>query len=224
MLFEELHPDELKEIIQNSGIVFLPLGALEWHERHLPFGLDAYVSYELCKAVCAKTGGCVIPPFYFGTDREHNVDGKTMHGIDAKVGKVLPGSIYFIKKDLFYQIVRSIVGNIATQGFKKLVIISAHSGTAQHNVLEKLSQEEFLNLKLFVYPGRIFPGGIDHAGKIETNLMMKIREDLVHLHKLKKPYEGIIGQDPAESSQEEGQKQFNQIVDQIEKEIQREDS
>lgn len=41
---------------------------------------------------------------------------------------------------------------------------------------------------------------------------------------IKKPYKGIIGQDPIESSQEQGQKQFNQIVDYIEKEIQQEDS
>lgn len=224
ILFEELHPDELLDIIQNSGIVFLPLGSLEWHERHLPFGLDASVSYELCKAVCAKTGGCVIPPLYFGTDREHNVNGETLHGMDAKVGKILPGSIYFLNKDLFYEMLKSIVENISAQNFKKLVIISAHSGTAQHEVLEKLSQEIFSNLKLFVYPGRIFPGGIDHAGRIETNLMMSIRQDLVYLNKLKKPYEGIIGQDPHGSNLKEGQKQFNQIVNKIEKEILKEDS
>lgn len=33
LLFEELHPDELKQIIQESGTVFLPLGSLEWEER-----------------------------------------------------------------------------------------------------------------------------------------------------------------------------------------------
>ena len=224
VLFKENNPDELRKIIRSSGIAFLPLGTLEWHGDHLPFGTDAYISYELCKAVCAKTGGLVIPPMHFGTDREHDVDGKTMHGKDAEVGRILPGSIYFLREDLFYQMLRSIVKNVVSQEFKKLVIISAHSGTAQQNVLEKLSRDEFANLKLFVYPGKLFPGGIDHAGRIETSLMMSIRKDLVHLDRLKKPYEGISGQDPAEASEEEGQKQFNQIVGKIEKDILAEDS
>ena len=219
ILFEELHPDELKEIIEDSGIVFLPLGSLEWHERHLPFGLDAFISYEICKAVCNKVGGCVIPPLYFGTDREHNVGGKLMHGIDAKVGKVLPGSIYFLKPELFYQVLKSIAENVAKQGFKKLVVVSAHSGTAQHQVLEKLSKGKFGNMKIFVFPGKNFPGGIDHAGKAETNLMLKIRPSDVHIHKLKKPYTGIMGDDPLDSNKKDGQKQFTAIVEAIEKEI-----
>lgn len=218
-LFEELHPDELKEIIENSGIVFLPLGTLEWHERHLPFGVDSFESYEICKAVCNKVGGCVIPPLYFGTDREHDIQGKLMHGIDAKVGKILPGSIYFLKPELFYHLLKSIAENIAEQGFRKLIVVSAHSGTAQHQALEKLSKEKIRNLKIFIFPGRNFPGSIDHAGKIETNLMLKIRKDLIHMNKLKKPYVGIIGDDPLDSDEEDGQKQFKMIVEKIEKEI-----
>lgn len=224
VLFEEYNPDELQKIIKSSGIAFLPLGTLEWHGDHLPFGTDAFISYELSKAVCTKTGGLVIPPLYFGTDREHDVEGKTMHGKDAEVGRILPGSIYFLREDLFYQMLKSIAENIDSQGFKKLVIISAHSGTAQQNVLEKLSREKYVNLKLFVFPGKLFPGGIDHAGKIEASLMMSIRKDLVHLDKLKKPHEGISGEDPAEASEKEGHKHFDQIADKIEKEILAEDS
>lgn len=100
--FEELHPDELAVIIRESGVAYLPLGTLEWHERHLPFGLDAMVSYEICKELCRKIGGCVIPPFYFGTDREHKIDGEIFHGMDARAKRILPGSIYFLKKGLFF--------------------------------------------------------------------------------------------------------------------------
>ncbi|MBW3019238.1 creatininase family protein [Candidatus Woesearchaeota archaeon] len=213
MLFEELHPGELKGIIEKSGTVFLPLGTLEWHENHLPFGVDALISYKICRAVCNKVGGCVIPPLYFGTDREHNINGRIMHGMDAKVGKILPGSIYFLKPDLFYQLLKSIAENVAEQGFKRLVVVSAHSGTAQQQALEKLSKEKVGNLKILVFPGREFPGGIDHAAKIETNLVLALRKDLVHISKLKKPYTGLIGDDPLESNEQDGKKQFNEIVE-----------
>jgi creatinine amidohydrolase/Fe(II)-dependent formamide hydrolase-like protein len=142
-----------------------------------------------------------------------------MHGIDAKVGKILPGSIYFLKSDLFYQVLKSIAENIAKQGFKKLVIVSGHSGIAQHQALEKLSKEKIKNLKIFVFSGRNFPGGIDHGSKIETSLMLKIRKELVQINQLKKPYTGIIGEDPLTANERDGEKQFNAIVESIEKEI-----
>ena len=108
MRFENLKPQELEKIIKTSGIVYLPLGTLEWHERHLPLGLDAMVSEALCLSACEKTGGCVIPPMYFGTDREHNVNGKILHGMDAKAGKELVGSIYYLNDELFFEVLKTI--------------------------------------------------------------------------------------------------------------------
>ena len=140
-LYEELSPTELESILKDSGIIYLPLGTLEWHSKHLPFGLDATVSYELCKKACDVTGGCIIPPLYFGTDREHNVNGKIFHGMDAKAGELLPGSLYFLKYDIFLSLLRGVAHNVQEQGFKKLVIVSAHSGTAQQQTLETLVNE-----------------------------------------------------------------------------------
>lgn len=219
ILFEELYPEELKQIIKKSGIIFFPLGSLEWHEHHLPFGFDAFASYEICKAVCKKVGGCVIPPLYFGTDKEHFVKGKLLHGIDSKAGKVLTGSIYFIKPDLFYKILKSVGKSVYEQGFKKFVLVSAHSGSGQHIALEKFSKEKIGNLKIYVFPGRNLSGGIDHAGRIETGLMLKINEKKVRIKKLKKPYTGIVGEDPKKSTKKDGQKQFKAIVKQIQEKI-----
>lgn len=218
-LFEELHPDELAQVINESGIVYLPLGTLEWHERHLPFGLDAMVSYEICKELCRRIGGCVIPPFYFGTDREHRIKGRVFHGMDARAKRILPGSIYFLKQDLFFQLLRSIAGNVADQGFRELVIVSAHSGSGQQKVLEKLAQEKIGSLSITIFPGKRFAGGIDHASKLETGLMLALREDLVLLQKLRLPYEAIAGEDPLLANKSEGKKQFDAIVKDIAREI-----
>ncbi len=218
-LFEELKPGELEKIIKKSGIVYLPLGTLEWHQKHLPFGVDAFISYELCKRACKKTGGCVIPPVYFGTDREHNVDGKIFHGMDARVGRILPGSIYFLKQDFFYKFLKQIASNIAKQGFKKLVIVSAHSGPGHQRVIEQLVQEKINNLKIIVFPGKLFEGSIDHAGKIETSLMLSLKPQLVDLSKLKKPYEAMRGEDPVSATKEIGNKQLQKIIKQIVKKV-----
>jgi creatinine amidohydrolase len=217
--FEELHPDELEQIIKESGIVYLPLGTLEWHERHLPFGLDAFVSYEICKELSKRIGGCVIPPLFFGTDREHKVEGMVLHGMDARAKRTLPGSIYFLKKDLFLKVLLSITENVKQQGFKTLVIVSAHSGTAQQETLAKLAQVKFGALRILVFPGKEFVGGMDHAAKLETGLMMALKPELVHMHKLKAPYEAIAGEDPLLARKSEGKRHIDAIVEDIAREI-----
>lgn len=219
ILFEELHPDELETIKDEGGLVFLPLGTLEWHERHLPFGLDALVSFEICRRLCLKTGGCVIPPLYFGTDREHSVGGRQLHGMDARAGRVLPGSIYFLKPSLFYELLRSVATNVWEQGFRKLVVVSAHSGTAQQEALYRLAKEKFDNMTIRVFPGKEFAGGIDHAGRQETALMLAVRPELVRLSDLVPPYEAILGEDPLLATRREGSRHLNRIVNEIRKKL-----
>lgn len=218
--YEELSPNELEQILKDSGIIYLPLGTLEWHSKHLPFGVDAIVSYELCKKACGMTGGCVIPPVYFGTDREHTINGKILHGMDSKAEKVLPGSLYFIKQDLFLDLLRSIVNNVKDQGFKKIVIVSAHSGTAQQQTLETLVKEDYENLKLFIFPGKLFEGSIDHAGPIETSMMLAINKSLVHMDRIKEPMGPIIGEKIQTASEKEGLERISKIVNQIVKTVQ----
>lgn len=217
--FEELRPYELQEIIKNSGIIYLPLGTLEWHQHHLPFGVDSYISSELCQEACKRTGGCVIPPLYFGTDREHKVRGKILHGMDARAGRVLPGSIYFLKQDFFYKFLKQIAINISQQGFKILIIVSAHSGIAQQRTLEKLIRDKIDDLQIIIFPGKQFAGSIDHAGKIETQLLLALKPNLVDLDRLEKPYEAMGGEDPLLAKRKDGVRQFKEIVNQIVAEV-----
>lgn len=195
----------------------MPLGTLEWHQEHLPLGLDAFVSHELCKKACEYTGGVVIPSLFFGTDREHQTENGILHGMDSKAGRVLEGSVYFIKQGLFKDFLQSILESIALQGFRKAIIVSAHSGTAQQGVLEQIQKLTINNLEIIILPGKKFVGGIDHAGRIETSLMLYLNQGLVDMDLLTEPYEEgtLSGDNPKLASKEEGEKRFNQIVEQI---------
>lgn len=109
--------------------------------------------------------------------------------------------------------------NVEQQGFKILVVVSTHSGPGQQKVLEKLAQEHIGSIRILVFPGKKFAGGIDHASKLETGLMFDLREDLVHLQKLRLPYEAIAGDDPFLANKSEGKRHFDAIVKNIAREV-----
>jgi len=59
--FEEMLPDELKKEMRKHPVVYLPLGTLKWHGRHLALGNDAIKAHQLCCLIAEKAGGVVVP-------------------------------------------------------------------------------------------------------------------------------------------------------------------
>ena len=51
--YSELFLEDFFKIKKNS-LLFLPLGTLEWHGTHLPFGTDLIVATELTKRIAKK--------------------------------------------------------------------------------------------------------------------------------------------------------------------------
>lgn len=195
--------------IPARDIVYIPFGALEWHERHLPFGTDGIQAEYFAREAAKRTGGAVLPALHFGTDRETVVDGATFHGMDARAGRLLPGSVYWMPPALFTELVRQIVGNCIERGFRTVVGISAHAGTAQHDALKAVERD----LPAFVaITGREFPGGGDHAGRIETEIMLAIRPDLVRQSKLGGELIGVLGDDPRVARRDDGLQRVASII------------
>ena len=44
MQYLNMHPWQLREAIEKKAPVALPLGVIEYHAEHLPFGTDAFVA------------------------------------------------------------------------------------------------------------------------------------------------------------------------------------
>ncbi len=66
-----LRPHEIAARLEERSVVFLPLGTLEFHARHLPIGLDALNAEEICLRAAAEQGGLVYPTLYYGTGGSH---------------------------------------------------------------------------------------------------------------------------------------------------------
>lgn len=214
--FQNLSPQQLTQIIESASILYCPIGSLEWHERHLPFGVDVFIAQAICEGACARSGGCILPPLYFGTDTVYSEEGNEYRGMNVQSKRVLPGSIYPLDEGVFYALLKQVIENAYTQGFKKVVVVTGHCEPTQMKIVSRI-YNEFKVKGCIVFPreGVFFEGSLDHAGAIETRLMMAIKPELVHLERLNKPYEALIGDDPHQATREEGEKQLEKIVTQL---------
>ena len=184
-LFAHARPDEVLAARAETGVLWLPLGPLEWHGPHLPFGVDA-LNAQTTALVCAqKIGGLVLPTLYCGTERERSAPMLRDLGLDETahiVGMDFPlhslKSGYFPEEEFALQ-VRGWIERAIEWEFATLVIVNGHGAQNHNATLERLVQayrpkntpiDVLAFLALVSEPG----GGLNigHASADETSLMM----------------------------------------------------
>ena len=133
----------LKEFADYSrkNIVFVPLGTIEWHGNHLPVETDFLVAQKICEILAEKKKGYCLPPIYLGTDKERKAGGKKFIGMDARLGKDLPGSLYYLKPHVLSAMIQGLIDSLAKQGFRKVYLVTGHGGSKQIEVLEKIAKK-----------------------------------------------------------------------------------
>jgi creatinine amidohydrolase len=68
---ELLLPHEIDDALARRSVVYIPLGSIEYHSRHLPVGLDGLNAHGVCIRAAARTGGIVLPVLYYGFGGGH---------------------------------------------------------------------------------------------------------------------------------------------------------
>lgn len=155
-------------------LAVLPWGATEAHNFHLPFSTDVLES-ELIAAESARLAWeqgarvIVLPTLPYGVNT-----GQRDICLDISLN---PSTLLAIVSD--------IVDGLHHQGIFKLLILNSHGGNDFKPILRELGVKYpnmFLSLVLwYQMPGKEnfydHPG--DHAGEMETSLMLYLRPDLV---------------------------------------------
>ena len=178
-----MRPGQLEAAGRKFPVVYVPLGLIEWHGRHLPLGNDAIKAHGILVKCAEKFGGAVYPPVYFhsGFRQEHLVPVLT---------------------DLFTRLKRT--------GFRVILGVSGHNVKQQIDMIDKalapvIADGTVAGLGLWeVTLSRGPESATDHAAKWETSNMMFLYPDLVDMSELgdgpinldMKPPSGIGGQDP----------------------------
>jgi len=155
------------------AVAILPWGATEAHNTHLPYGTDTAECDHLA-AACAGYAWdkgarvIVLPTVPFGVN----------------TGQLDIPFCLNMNPSTQAALLADIVHSLEPHGVEKLVIINGHGGNDFRQMIRELQPHTpiFLcavNWYQAVNPADYFEQGGDHAGELETSVMMHLEPDLV---------------------------------------------
>lgn len=160
-------------------VAVLPLGATEPHNLHLPYATDTLQVERLGSLACARAAAegarvVLLPAMPFGTE--------TNQARFPLALNVNPTTLAAVITDL--------VASLVQHGIRKVVLLNGHGGNDLKWLLRQLygstPAQLFLCHWYKVAADRyreIFRDAGDHAGELETSMMMAFYPELVHLEK-----------------------------------------
>lgn len=188
-----MRPDLILERIKYPSAALIPAGSLEWHGRHMNFGMDTCHAWEVCKMAAEKTGAVILPPLYIGTETKRSKEQLLNLGFSGNeniIGVDFPSntiaSMYFPPK-IFCDVVSFETLYLKSIGFRKIIIVNGHGANIQISILneiaEKYSDEntEVVNFLCFLDDS---PFDLGHACLLETSIMLEIDSGCVDIKKL----------------------------------------
>jgi len=163
-----------KHVMQASyEVAVLPWGATEAHNYHLPYSTDVYEA----RAIAAEAARIA-----------------THNGAKVLVLPVIPFGVQTGQADIPFCInmmpstqalvLRDIVQSLEATTIAKLVILNSHGGNDFRQMIRELQIQTPILLASVnwwqVAPTTAFTEPGDHAGELETSVMMHIKPTLVH--------------------------------------------
>lgn len=173
LYLKELNTEQVEALLQREAPLFIPVGTLEPHGRHLPVGTDTYCAEKVAEKLCERFDAVIAPSMEYGLT---NVFAQTS-----------PSSFFTV--ELYQTFMEQIVRTFYKQGFKTIIMINGHGGNreALKPLMRKIVRESPIALAIinwwvfseeFVKPVyNTKPGG--HAAVEETAAMLYAKPELV---------------------------------------------
>jgi creatinine amidohydrolase len=190
-----MRPKEIVSERERCPIAYIPLGPLEWHSVHLPFGTDGLNANTLALLIAERVGGVVLPPFYWGTERERSPEQVQALGFNVKdyvVGMDFPKNLLkslYCREEFLALLVRELLGLVIDLQYELVVLVNGHGASNQIQTLERLCAEftacsPATVLLVTAAPADEDTESIGHADALETSLMLAAYPDCVDLDEL----------------------------------------
>ena len=183
MEWRKMLPYQFREALADGQICILPIGSLERHGEHIPYGSDAGIAEAVSIRAAEIQPAVVFPTYYFGQVHE-----ASMH----------QGSVNFPAEMLVTHL-RALLDQIAYNGFSKILIFSGHGGNRLWlQFLEKTLIDYNRDYCLYIVDGQsilteednkalseIYDTNDGHAGETETSMCMDAMPGCVDLSRQK---------------------------------------
>jgi len=157
---------EIEKWKKKSNQIIIPIGSLEQHGPHLPVSTDTIIIEHLAKNIAEKIQSLYIPAITFGISFEHE-----------------PLFNISLSHTTFSNLIGDICVSLAKYGIKNIILLNGHHGNmgamyyiAQH-VSHKITSDTRLN---FINYWNLM-NDFDHAGEIETSLVLAINTKFVKM-------------------------------------------
>jgi creatinine amidohydrolase len=169
-----------KAMAKSNQTCILPIGILEKHGPHVPFGSDLIQVREWAARATKKEYAVVFPDYFYGQINE---------------ARHQPGT-FALNERTVWDLLEATCDEIGRNGFKRIVIINGHGGNPElirYFIQTRLEKPRNYAVYFFeprqdsVYERKLAsmhksdPAGDQHAGERETSALLYLRPDLVKM-------------------------------------------
>ena len=163
-------------IESNIDTAIIPIGSIEQHGKHLPFSTDTIIVENISKIVAQKINVFLLPSIYYGVSFEHE-----------------PFFNLSINYNILLNFISDICISLFKQGINRIYVINGHHGNIGllQYVGHDISMKYPIKEKIYYYINywQMLDRDFDHAGEVETSLMLFLSPNLVRKDLLKKGLE-----------------------------------
>lgn len=160
----QFDPNLRKLIKKKKQVAIIPIGSIEQHGPHLPVSTDSDIVTEIAKKISEKKGYLLLPTITCGVSFEH-----------------APFFNLSIRESTLRTVLIDLCISLLDNNIKTIFIINGHHGNQKsiNNINVKLKKISKNKLKVFPLSyWHFMKREFDHAGFVETSLMMVISKNL----------------------------------------------
>lgn len=210
--FDRLFGSELQARIAERAVAWVPLGPLERHGEHLPWGLDGLKAEWQCLLLAERFGGVVLPAIQVaGVHSPWDPDPEKYRQMRAKLGD------FYIRESTLEALVEDLMRELANIGFRVIVFSSGHYPRWQGRIVKELVArlQPTVDATVIAFDEADATPDLDHAGTYETSMFMALGGE-THLERVKPEQADVLSNwssktPPTAATVEKGEAWLRQI-------------
>lgn len=158
---------DFKAALKKTRRAIIPVGSLEQHGGHLPVSTDSLIAEYVARSAAKRVGAFVLPVISYGVSFEH----KPMFNVS-------------LRNSTLSTMICDACISLAENRIKEIIILNGHHGNmrALQQVAKKLRSRMPKRVVMHtVHYWRMLKAEFDHAGEVETSLVLAIAPELVRM-------------------------------------------